>query len=199
MTNKHIVLVDVMSTLVTEPFLTTMPGFFGMTLTDLRQSVDGNAWIEFEKGTLSETEFGESFFLDRRTVDMAALRECLTDTYEWIDGMRSILIDLRDCEYSIHALSNYPVWYEMIEQKLELSAFLEWTFVSCRTGLRKPDQRAYLHAAEHLGVDPTQCVFIDDRNENIEAAQSVGMAAVLMDDPTNVRAELEAQGLRRRA
>lgn len=193
MTQRNVVLVDVMSTLVTEPYLTTMPDFFGMSLPELQQSVDGAAWVEFEKGLLTEAEFCESFFLDRRVVDIRALRKCLTESYEWIDGMRCILDDLRDAEYSIYALSNYPVWYEIIEEKLTLSEFLDWAFVSCRTGLRKPDQRAYLNAAERLQVDPTQCVFIDDRAENIQAARSVGMTAVLMDDPVAVRAELMRQ------
>ncbi len=193
MTRQRIVLADVMSTLVTEPFLTTLPDFFEMPLSELRESVDGAAWIEFEKGLLSEEEFTASFFLDRRSVEIDALRKCLTDSYEWIDGMRDVLSALRANGCSIHALSNYPVWYEMIEQKLGLSEFLEWTFVSCLTGLRKPDRRAYLHAAEHLGVDPTECTFIDDRDENIQAARSVGMTAVLMDDPANVARSLQLE------
>jgi FMN phosphatase YigB (HAD superfamily) len=181
--------------LVTEPFLTTMPDFFGMTLAELRQAVDGAAWVEFEKGQLSEAEFCQSFFLDRRTIDTAALRACLTNTYQWIDGMRAILADLCDAEYSIHALSNYPVWYEMIEQKLELSEFLEWTFVSCLTGLRKPDEQAFLGAALQLGVTPAECIFIDDRDENVEAARSLGMLSLLMDEPARVREELEQRSV----
>lgn len=195
MTNRNVVLVDVMNTLVTEPFLTTMPGFFGLTMSELRQSVDGAAWIEFERGLLSEAEFCEAFFLNRRAVDIQALRQCLTDTYEWLDGMQSLLADLRHAGCSIYALSNYPVWYEMIEQKLKLSEFLDWTFVSCLTGFRKPDRRAYLHAAEHLQVEPAQCVFIDDRDENIEAARSVGMEAILMDDSASVRTELQQRSV----
>jgi len=31
----------------------------------------------------------------------------------------------------VHALSNYPCWYHIIEEKLQLSRFLSWTFISC--------------------------------------------------------------------
>jgi hypothetical protein len=36
----------------------------------------------------------------------------------------------------MHVVSNYPVWFQWIEEKLELSRYLEWTFISC-TGTMK--------------------------------------------------------------
>merc|ERR1719174_3475258 len=57
----------------------------------------------------------------------------------------------------LHALSNYPVWYRNIEAKLRLSEHLEWSFVSCETGTRKPDAAAFEGAAAALGVPPGAC------------------------------------------
>lgn len=62
-----------------------------------------------------------------------------------------------------------------------LQAFDHLTF-SHRLGTAKPDLSIYRHAAEGLGVDPAQVLFIDDREENIKAARSAGMNAIQYTD-----------------
>ena len=47
------------------------------------------------------------------------------------------------------------------------------------TGLRKPDPRAFLAAAEELGVPPADCIMVGDRIDNdIVPAKALGMAAI---------------------
>ncbi len=57
---------------------------------------------------------------------------CMQRTqYRFLDGMETLLTRLHAAGYEMHALSNYPVWYQIIEEKLRLSRFMDWTFVSC--------------------------------------------------------------------
>ncbi|MCA9248114.1 MAG: HAD family phosphatase [Planctomycetales bacterium] len=192
---RPVLLFDVMETLVTEPFYEAMPNFFGMTLEELLAVKHPTSWREFETGSLTEEQFIGRFFADGRFVDRDALRRCMYDAYEWIDDMQALLGELCAGGYAIHALSNYPSWYEMIEAKLQLSRYLEWTFVSCLTGVRKPDVRAYRRAAESLGVSVGECLFVDDRTVNVEAAQAAGMDAIVMTDARQLRSELQVRQL----
>ena len=187
---RTVILFDVLDTLVTDPVFTAVPAFFGMTPAELFPALHRTSWIEFEKGRISEAEYLEIFFRDGRTVDGDPLRQCLKQAYRWVDGMEQLVADLKSAGHEIHALSNYSLWYELIEESLNLSRFLSWTFVSCHTGVRKPDPQAYLGAAETLEVEPADCVFIDDRSKNVEAARDVGMDAILKLDAAQVRAEL---------
>jgi putative hydrolase of the HAD superfamily len=51
--------------------------------------------------------------------------------------------------------------------------------LSAITGLRKPDPRAFLAAAEALGVPPAACIMVGDRIDNdIAPAKVLGMAAI---------------------
>ncbi len=195
MPQRPIILFDVMETLVTEPFFDELPGFFGMTLDQLVAANHPTAWIEFEKGLITEAEYLSRFFIDGRHVDGDGLRRHLREAYRWIDGMEDLLAQLKSSGFRIHALSNYSIWYEMIDQKLRLSRFLDWSFVSCRTGLRKPDAQAYLHAATALRVNPGDCLFIDDRDENVQAATATGMDAIRMTGCEDVRKELRRRNL----
>jgi FMN phosphatase YigB (HAD superfamily) len=190
-----VILLDVMETLVTEPYYRAMPGFFGMSLEQLHEAKHPTSWIEFEEGKLTEAEYVPLFFRDGRPVDGDGLRRCVLDAYNWLDGAQQLLADLKAAGHAMHALSNYPIWYEMIESKLQLSRYLDWSFVSCRTGVRKPDRRAFLGAAESLQVSPGECVLIDDQLRNIEAARSVGMDAIHRQTTGQVREELDQRGL----
>jgi putative hydrolase of the HAD superfamily len=48
-------------------------------------------------------------------------------------------------------------------------------------GVMKPDARAYTLMAERIGVEPSECVFIDDQPVNLAGAERVGMRTVHLD------------------
>jgi putative hydrolase of the HAD superfamily len=51
--------------------------------------------------------------------------------------------------------------------------------LSLQTGFVKPDKRAYLSAAQSLGLLPEECLFVDDREKYCKGARQVGMPAIL--------------------
>lgn len=50
--------------------------------------------------------------------------------------------------------------------------------LSFHVGMAKPDPRIYELAAERLGVRPSECLFVDDKEVFCQAARDVGMKAV---------------------
>jgi HAD superfamily hydrolase (TIGR01509 family) len=196
MTMRPIILFDVMETLVSEPFFTVMPRFFGVDdVNELKAQMHPSSWVEFEYGRITEVEYYQQFFRDGRPVDAERLRACLRDAYCWLEGMEQLARELHHRGYQMHALSNYSTWYEIIEDKLQVSRYVAWTFVSCETGVRKPDPDAYLVPARTLQVEPGDCLFIDDRPVNVEAARAVGMDAIVKTDIHDLRRQLAERGL----
>jgi len=55
--------------------------------------------------------------------------------------------------------------------------------ISAEVGMRKPEERIFRHAVDLLGLAPGECVFIDDIEANVAAAEAVGMTGVLHSDP----------------
>ena len=51
--------------------------------------------------------------------------------------------------------------------------------ISGEEGMHKPQPEIYRLGAERLGLEPKECVFVDDLRENCEGAEAVGMTAVL--------------------
>ena len=189
------VLFDVMDTLVVDPFYRGFAGFFGMEFDELLGQLHPTTWVEFERGELSEEQARSRFFADGRAMDWEGLKAFLRREYRLVDGMEGLLAELQGASVEMHVLSNYPVWYHMIEEKLRLSRYLQWSFLSCEMGVRKPTTEIYRRAAARLGVAPERCVFIDDREANCEGARAAGMAAIHFTDATGVREELVNHGV----
>lgn len=194
MARPDVILFDVMDTLVHDPFH-EIPTFFGLTTEALLDAKHPSAWVEFEHGRLDEAGFLERFFADGRAYDHAGFLDAMVSGYRFLDGVEPLLAELHARAIPMHALSNYPRWYRRIEARLGLSRFLAWSFVSCETGVRKPDLEAYLGAARALELSPSRCLFVDDRERNCAAARAVGMDAIRFEGADSLREELSRRGL----
>ncbi len=99
-------------------------------------------------------------------------------------GMRSALLtnNVREWEHK---------WRSMLP---EIDEIFEVVVDSAFVGIRKPDPEIYRLTVERLGdgVTPGDCVFIDDVDENCEAARAVGMRAVQFQSTEQAIADVEA-------
>ena len=189
-----VLLLDIMDTVVRDPFW-DMPGFFGYAFDDLWPQAHPTAWVDFELALIDEATFLRSFFADGRSFDVDGFLALVRRGFRWIEGMEELLAELRAAGVEMHALSNYPRWWRTIEEELALSRYLRWSFVSCETGLRKPAPAAYTSAAEALGRQTGECVFVDNTGRNCKAAMRVGMGAIKFVGATELRRSLCDLGL----
>ena len=51
--------------------------------------------------------------------------------------------------------------------------------ISSRELISKPDPAIYRLLCSRYGLEPRECVFIDDRPVNVEAARAVGMQGIV--------------------
>ena len=166
-------LFDVMSTLVYDPFYLELPKAFGTDLATLLSGRDRMARVDFECGQISEKEFIARFW--QNEADGERMKACFRTHYHWLEGIPDLLRTLRDKGHTIATASNYPVWYEILDAKLGLSALVDYHGVSYRFGCRKPKSEFYTQLMEQLKVEAHQCTFVDDRLENVRAAEALGM------------------------
>ena len=59
-----------------------------------------------------------------------------------------------------------------------LAELFDAVVISADVGMHKPQPEIYRLAAERLGVEPEECLFVDDLRENCEGAEAVGMTAI---------------------
>ena len=129
-TRPELTLLDVMSTLVYDPFRVEMPAFLGLSFEELLEQKHPHAWAEFETGEIDEDDFYLKFFRDGRALDGPGLKAAMARHYDWLPGMQELLARLTESGVPMHVLSNYPLWYEEVERATGLSRWVPWTFVS---------------------------------------------------------------------
>ncbi|MYY87642.1 MULTISPECIES: HAD family phosphatase [unclassified Streptomyces] len=104
------------------------------------------------------------------------------------DTMVTLVEELTAAGQPVALLSNIPeelaAHYE--ERHSWLKHFQVCAF-SCRIGHAKPEPGAYRWCLEALGAEPGRVLFVDDREENIRAAEAVGVRGHLFTTPARLR------------
>lgn len=70
-------------------------------------------------------------------------------------------------------------------------ALFDETVLSYQIGATKPDPKAYQAILDKLGCEASECVFIDDQERYVSAAESVGMRAIVYTSLEQLRTDLE--------
>lgn len=93
-------------------------------------------------------------------------------------------------KYKIGMLSNagHDVVADLFTGTPEL---FDAAVLSYREGIAKPDAQIFERTAQKLGVQPSECVFIDDQARFCEAAKTIGMQAVVFEDTKQCIADVQ--------
>src|SRR3954449_11010909 len=74
----------------------------------------------------------------------------------------------------------------------EVMALFDHIIESAKIGLRKPDPQIYRMMADTLGVDPVNCIYLDDLGVNLKPPREMGMRTIKVVNSAQALAELEA-------
>jgi putative hydrolase of the HAD superfamily len=82
-------------------------------------------------------------------------------------------------------------WGTRRYDRTQLGELFDGVVISGDVGMRKPAPEIYRLGAERIGLEPQQCVFVDDLPFNLAPAQELGMATVHHVSAEQTVAELE--------
>src|SRR5207302_9190364 len=80
-------------------------------------------------------------------------------------------------------------------KKFGLRRYFSVFFSSCFLGLRKPDEVIYRMVLQISQRTPEECIFIDDREVNLECPRELGIKTILFKDAAQLRTELVSHGV----
>ncbi|MGH8867799.1 MAG: HAD family hydrolase [Actinomycetes bacterium] len=159
-----------------------------------RNAADGTPIHRLETGALAAEEF-ERLIAPRlvtgstRPVEPAGLLGRLFAEMADEPAMATLVRDLRTRGVATGLLSNswgnaYP--------RATLDALFDAVVISEEVRLRKPDPRMFATVLDRLGVQAGETVFVDDARSHVDAANALGLRAVLHVDPATTRTRLAA-------
>lgn len=97
---------------------------------------------------------------------------------------RTVLLSNTNAAHIAHIRENYRVFDH-----------LHAAYLSHELGLMKPDAASYLKVLQIEGRRPEDCIFIDDRAENTEAAAALGVRAITFTGRADFLAALDRYGI----
>ncbi len=158
-----------------------------------------------ETGQLSEAEFFARLCARHEAaggphIDPERVRELIfAERAEASAAMVDTVRQLREAGYRTALLTNNArEWEPMWRSMIPVDELFDVVVDSSAVGLRKPDPAIYQLTLERLGLQPDECVFVDDLQCNVDAAEALGMEVVLCTNPTDA-ADIVARRLLGRA
>ena len=150
---------------------------------------DDNAWALFERSEIDAAQFDTAFLQEAearghsvRGADVLALL-----AGDVRPEMVAVLDRLKADGYRIACITNNVKTgsgagmarnVEKAEEIQQVLARFEHVIESSVVGVRKPDPAIYLMACDKLGVEPRDCIFLDDLGINLKPARALGMATI---------------------
>lgn len=186
--------VDLMDTVIADPYREALRAATGMEPAQLRGLRDPDCWPALEVGAIDDAEFARRFFRDpARHFDLEAFHRARRSGYRWVPGMRALLKRVGG-RLERYLASNYPVWIDELSRDLGLEAVVDGVVASCHVGVRKPDPAFFEHMLDRVGRPPGECLFVDDRPENCEAAERAGLLGHPFVGAADLAARLRSEG-----
>jgi len=143
-------------------------------------------------GMISRTKFNNSVAelvgitpdeVESRYYDVNVHNE---EAVEWVRELKSF------GKYKIGLLSNVGRgWLDDFLTEIEQVDLFDEVILSSDVGLIKPDIKLFETAAERLGVEPYECVMIDDLLPNIDGAEAADMQGIVFTSTKLAKMELE--------
>lgn len=90
----------------------------------------------------------------------------------------ALIENLREENILVGLLSNHSPDLAKILVEMDIRQMFDAVAISAHIGVMKPDERAYRAILDVLGVSPTQSIFIDDSEQNIQGARKIGMHGI---------------------
>jgi putative hydrolase of the HAD superfamily len=107
----------------------------------------------------------------------------------------TLVEDLAAAGHRLALLSNAPAEVAEVVAALPVAAHFEHCTFSCYLRAVKPEPEVYRAVLTLLGASPSEVVFLDDRPENVAAAEALGIRSVRFTGPDEARAALGRYGV----
>lgn len=96
------------------------------------------------------------------------------------DREKETLTYLKQSGFHLYYLSNWGRWsFEQMTSQIPLKDYLPEGIVSYDVMCNKPDKKIYLALLDKYHLQPSQCLFIDDKEKNVQAAKQLGMCGLV--------------------
>jgi FMN phosphatase YigB (HAD superfamily) len=131
----------------------------------------------YERGEVTAPQFHD--FLKREaglSMEYEEFLECWTEVFDPVPILPDHMLPILADSFPMTLISNTNEAHaEYVRRNYDILRFFRNQVFSYQVGALKPDRKIFDHAIATAGFPPEQMLFIDDRQENIEAGEKLGL------------------------
>jgi putative hydrolase of the HAD superfamily len=154
----------------------------------------------YDRGDLLPAEYWEKFAaqlgvkLDTNAIER--VRQLDVDLWSRInDAMVRWLQQIHSAGFKTAILSNMPTdMVSHVRKNFAWISHFDHQIFSAEVRSIKPEPAIYQHCIEALGVQPSEALFIDDRDANLEQARAAGIRGIRFQSVEQLRRDLQTLG-----
>jgi len=154
--------------------------------------------IPFQDGSVSEGEIWGNIF-DKLGIESIEYKKLWTDAVKEIfhdrKDMFELLVGLKKKGYKIGFLSNTEKTTAEYFLDENYDKYFDVVMFSWNEGMMKPNLEIYKKLLKNLGLKAEEVVFVDDKKENIDGANEVGIHGILYKSYDKLIDSLEKLGV----
>jgi putative hydrolase of the HAD superfamily len=160
-------------------------------LSDIFQSKE---WLMLDKGEISTPEaidaIAKKSSLNKE--EIAHIFNLRTDLIFPLDPVVRLLPELKKQGFRLYYLSNFPLdIFEEVRSGYYFFKFFDGGLISAEVKSSKPENRIYEILLERYSLIPVECLFIDDNEINVKAAETIGMKGLFTKGSLEISKEIE--------
>lgn len=186
--------------------LSWKPGEFliksGYDAASARQALDAvfhsKAWSMLDNGDITREEAveimssGSSLKRDRITALFDLCHEIIFPISENI----IMLPELKKQGFKLYYLSNYSLWFfGETKRKYDFFSWFDGGIISAEARLSKPDPEIFRTFISRYTLIPGESLFIDDIEDNVKAAELIGMKVIHLSESDSLESKLVESGI----
>lgn len=156
-------------------------------------------WELFDRGLLSEADYLEQVkpeLPEHLHTAVEKLSEEWVSLCPAIPGMEKIVSELKNAGKKLYLLSNFNKRLRYEQHYISALRYFDALVISGELKKAKPDKEIYEYLLSTYQLNPEECIFIDDRLDNIAMGESLGIRGYLFDgNAEKLREYLKAENL----
>ena len=160
----------------------------------MNSTVKSRHWKELDRGILTDEEVIDRFVKDAPELENE-IRHCMENVHGIVyrlDTSIPWIRSLKDRGMQVLYLSNYSMKVAKDnEDAMDFLPYMDGGLLSCDYKVIKPDPAFYQILIDKYDLVPSECVFLDDLEANLETARQLGIHTIRVKDHEQAKADLE--------
>ncbi len=171
-------------------------GFSKRTIEDLEKRVLlSPLWNELDRGVMDHNDIIAEWIKQspEYAKEITEFFNHSVDLVAQYDYTESFIKELKKQGLKVYILSNYPDFVFDLHSKTRYTfmSLVDGMVISGYVKMVKPNHDIYEFLLEKYNLKPEECVFLDDRQENIQGARNIGMKGIVFTSYQQAALELQ--------